>query len=233
MPNHVDGTTPWSGSRPVWALRTAGTVSLGKKSSAQRPGRTWDGRHHVTTFNDYCAPNGRDYFDRYRDKGDLPQIPRPRVRPVWTLECPNVESEEHTYRVFDPRTATHKDVVWQVDETGKTLGGDDGVPKRTRTPRTGADLKHQRSIEKEWDNNHGNVYSRFNGDLQVNYRSYFDRWKDGDGPDTRETTWKLGVEKRVWLKSNSEPCLKNRESIRKEKNWKGCGVKRVVGQTDF
>jgi len=129
-----------------------------------------------------------------------------------------------TYKVFQPSTASFKDVVWMVDKDGKTLGGEDGVPRRTRTPRTGADLKAQRSREKEWEKSHGIVYSRINSDVQVNFRSYFERWKDGEGaaPGQREPTWKLGVEKRVWLKSNSEPSLLDRGALRRERNWKGC-----------
>lgn len=176
----------------------------------------------MTWKNEYQHPNGRDYFDRYRDKGDLPKIPRPRVRPVWTLECANVEIDNPTYKVFDAKTATFKEVIWQADEKGKTLGGEIGAPRRTRSPRTGNDLKAQRSREKEWDRGHAMVYSRNNDGIQVNYRSYFDRWKDGDGPDTREPTWKLGVEKRVFLKSSSEPALLDQSSLRKERGWKGC-----------
>lgn len=176
----------------------------------------------MTFPNEFQHLNGRDYFDRYRDKGDLPQIPRPRVRPVWTLECPNVEEEKVTYRTFQPSTATWKEVIWMIDQNGKTLGGEEGMPRRTRSPRSNSDLKIQRDREKEWDKGHGVVYSKFNDKLQVNYRSYFDRWKDGDGPDTRETTWKLGVDKRVWLKSNSEPSLLDQAAMRKERRWKGC-----------
>lgn len=222
MPNHVEGTTPWSGSRPVWALRHAGIATLGRPSNAKRKGRTWDGRHHVTCKNDFQHPNGRDYFDRYRDRGDQTVVPRPRIRPVWTLECPNVEEDKLTYRVFEPKTASFKEVIWMVDENGKSLGGEEGVPKRTRSPRQNSDLKAQRSKEAEWERNHGVVYSRQNEVLQMNYRSYFDRWKDGDGPDTREPTWKLGVEKRVFLKSKSEPGLLDMVAMRKERNWKGC-----------
>lgn len=221
MPNAFECQTAIGSRRPIWALRTAGTVALGKPSAAKRKGRRWDNRHHVTWCNDAQHPNGRDYFDRYRDKGDLPQIPRPSVRPVWTLECPNVEEDKHTYRVFNPATASFKEVIWMIDEKGKTLGGEDGVPHRTRTPRSSSDLKIQRSRETEWDKGHGVVYSRNNNKLQTNYRSYFDRWKDGDGPDTREPTWKLGVEKRVFLKNASEPSLRDRDLLRKERNWKG------------
>merc|ERR1712070_335047 len=109
--------------------------------------------------------------------------------------------------------------VWMVDTNGRALGGDDSAP-RTRTPRSSSDLKVQRSRESDWDKNHGNVYSRLNNGLQVNYRSYFDRWKDGDGRDgaeTREPTWKLGVEKRQWLKSSSsEPSLSDPYAMRRE-----------------
>jgi len=212
----------------VWALQTSGkkivSASLGAPPGAKRTGRTWDDRHHQTWNNDSQHPNGRNYFDRYRDKGDAKDraVPACRVRPVWTLECPNVEANEHTYRVFDATTASHKDVIWMVDKNGKTLGGEEGQPPRTRTPRTGKDLKHQRGRESDFDKFHGIVYSRNNGHLQVNYRSYFDRWKDGDGPDTRETTWKLGIDKRVFLKSTSAPSLMDRKTMLLESKWRHC-----------
>lgn len=228
MPNHVQGSTPWEAGRPVWALKgnSGPYATLGRPSAAQRKGRTWDTRHHKTFPNDFQHPNGRDYFDRYRDKGDLPQVPRQRLRPVWTLECPNVEANKHTYQVFDAATAQMKEKIWQIDESGKTLGGEEGAPRRTRTPRSGTDLKEQRSQEKEWDRGHGIVFSRANSGVQVNYRSYFDRWKEDEGSakpslgETRLPTWKLGVEKRVFLKtSNSEPALMDRDLLRKEKNF--------------
>merc|ERR1719446_443863 len=142
MPNSLEITTPWSGSRPAWALRATGSVPLGKPSAAKRKGRTWDDRHHVTWNNESQHPNGRGYFDRYRDKdrSETGECPRPRVRPVWTLECPNVEEMNHTYKIFVANQATFKDVVWKVDEKGKPLGGEDGVPARTRTPRSSSDL---------------------------------------------------------------------------------------------
>lgn len=91
--------------------------------------------------------------------------------------------------------------------------------ERQRTPRTNADLKAQRQLEKEWDKSHGVVYSRFNDRFQVNVRSYFDRWKEDEGRSyggDKDPTWRLHHERPSLAKSQSEiivpPC---------EANWRG------------
>jgi hypothetical protein len=144
-----------------------------------------------------------------------------RLRPVWNLECPNSEESKSTYRVFDAKTARYKEVVWKVNGEGDVLGEETSTTTRARTPRRSDDIKAQRKAEADWDKGHATVYSRFNDGLQSNYRSYFDRWKDADGADVREPTWKLGVERRVFLKSSSEPSVELQSSRQRELGWRG------------
>eukprot|EP00933_Yihiella_yeosuensis_P028009 TRINITY_DN2181_c1_g1_i7.p1 TRINITY_DN2181_c1_g1~~TRINITY_DN2181_c1_g1_i7.p1 ORF type:complete len:152 (+),score=37.62 TRINITY_DN2181_c1_g1_i7:189-644(+) len=81
------------------------------------------------------------------------------------------------------------------------------MAKKQRSPRRNDDLKVQRQKEQDWNKMHGNVFSKKNDVLQVNVRSYFDRWKeDQGGYCPREPSWKLPVERRPLIKkSASEP----------------------------
>mmetsp|Transcript_4228 Transcript_4228/g.6984 ORF Transcript_4228/g.6984 Transcript_4228/m.6984 type:complete len:217 (+) Transcript_4228:83-733(+) len=215
MPISADVGTPWVSTRPAWALRAdAKSVNAGKRR------RRWDTRHHNTWMNDMEFPNGRSYFDRMRERGGRqPLGPRPPLRPVWNLDVS--PEEKDTFRVFDARTASFKEVSWKMDEEGSVLGHHDPTKLvRTRTPRSVSDLKDQRYRETDWNRGHGTVFSRFNKILHPNYRSYFDRWKDQDGPDVREPTWKLGHEIRNPLgRSSSEPVETSLARIR-ERAWK-------------
>jgi len=80
---------------------------------------------------------------------------------------------------------------------------------KVRTPRKPPDLQSQRQWEKTWDKKHGVVFSKDNQDVQVNCRSYFDRWKDFEsGIFEHETTWRLKIERKPLVaKSASEPYI--------------------------
>lgn len=183
------------------------------------PRAKWDDRHNVLFPNDASMPNGRSYFDRYRNRLDPPKEPGPKalVRPTWVLDEPEEKSDD-TYRVFDRRTASFQTVVWKKpaadprakkapgrgrsrDSKAKDKAPDPESPAKDcapdpkpRTPRTNFDLKIQREREKSFDTYHAVTYSRNNAALPCNYRSYFDRWKDTDGASVRKTTWRLAPE---------------------------------------
>jgi len=78
--------------------------------------------------------------------------------------------------------------------------------KKVNTPSLPCDLPHQRRREGRWNRKHAILFSRDNDRLQVNMRSYFDRWKDVEGGDhEREPTWRLRVERKpLIVKSKSE-----------------------------
>eukprot|EP00913_Durusdinium_trenchii_P029156 g27332.t3 len=61
--------------------------------------------------------------------------------------------------------------------------------------------------EGKWNRKHTILFSRDNDRLQVNMRSYFDRWKDVEGSShVREPTWRLRVERKpLIVKAKSEP----------------------------
>lgn len=82
-------------------------------------------------------------------------------------------------------------------------------PPKIRTPRKPADLLHQREREKTWDRKHAVVFSKDNAHMQVNVRSYFDRWKDFEGGHhERAPSWRLAIEKKPLIsKCASEPYI--------------------------
>merc|ERR1711957_446829 len=156
------------------------------------PRQEWDERHQVQWKNDATMPNGRSYFDRYRDRGDKVFVPRLRVRPYWRLDVDPSPDDGHSWQVFDAKTASFTVRDGPNKEPTKVRTVSDGTKtKRPRTPRRNSDLKEQREREKLWDKQHACTYSRNNQVSQVNTRSYFDRWKDYDGPGTRDVTWRL------------------------------------------
>jgi len=79
----------------------------GKASGKKR--RRWNDRHQVTWQNDMMAPNMRSYFDRHVPAVDKPSKPRPRLRPTWSIDIPEMEPADRVYRVFDARTCTWKE----------------------------------------------------------------------------------------------------------------------------
>jgi len=81
--------------------------------------------------------------------------------------------------------------------------------QKVGTPHAPGDLAFQRKRESGWDRKHTVLFSRDNDRLQVNMRSYFDRWKDvDDGSHEKEPTWRLRVERKPLIaKSASEPFL--------------------------
>lgn len=133
----------------------------------------------------------------------------------------------------DTKPVRSQELGSQIDYEPPLMGGPSATRfVRTRTPRNVADLRNQRKKEKEWHGIHGTVFSRFNNILHPNYRSYFDRWKDADGPDVREPTWKLAVERRSPLaKSSSEPSSLSRHSMstRRERAWQVPVHRDVIG----
>jgi len=153
-------------------------------------------------------------------------VPRPRMRPVWNLEVPNVEKDQ--YKVFDHRTASFQDKKWKKNADGMDdteVSGKGIIAPKDRIPCSTSDLRAQRSWESEWNKEHPVVFSRFNQAIHVNYRSYFDRWKDHDGVDVRVPTWRLVDEKRRPLQSASEPVLA-RGGRPPWKMWAECERKR-------
>lgn len=81
--------------------------------------------------------------------------------------------------------------------------------RKVGTPHAPGDLAFQRKRESGWDRKHTVLFSRDNDRLQVNMRSYFDRWKDvDDGGHEKEPTWRLRVERKPLIaKSASEPFM--------------------------
>lgn len=78
--------------------------------------------------------------------------------------------------------------------------------KKVKTPSLPCDLPHQRRREGRWNHKHAILFSRDNDRLQVNMRSYFDRWKDVDGGDhERGPTWRLKIDRKpLIVKAKSE-----------------------------
>eukprot|EP00746_Dinoflagellata_sp_MGD_P011316 gnl/MRDRNA2_/MRDRNA2_123680_c0_seq1.p1 gnl/MRDRNA2_/MRDRNA2_123680_c0~~gnl/MRDRNA2_/MRDRNA2_123680_c0_seq1.p1 ORF type:complete len:177 (+),score=10.14 gnl/MRDRNA2_/MRDRNA2_123680_c0_seq1:95-625(+) len=138
-----------------------------KQKPAKRGG--WDDRHHITLKNDWQMARFRDYFDRPRSRGDKPKMPRPRLPPVWVLDCPMQGSQSAPD--IRPQAVRH------------------------RPPASIDDLTYQRELEKNWNGQHHVVYSKDNQLVQRNYRSYFDRWKD-PGCVNNEITWLLAREEK-------------------------------------
>jgi len=155
------------------------------------------------------------------------------------LDIPTKELD--TYRVFHAPTASWKDVQWKgfalketevitpgaenssLREAYEMLPSGELLPK-SLTPRTGQHLEHVREKETEWDPHHDKVFSRYNDERQVDTRSYFDRWKDEDGPDHRSPTWRLREPRmRPLGQSSSQPQLQLRQSepLRGKPDWNG------------
>merc|ERR1719146_453356 len=67
----------------------------------------------------------RDYFDRPRSRGDVKKMPRPRLPPVWVLDCPMPGSQS----VPDLKS----------------------LPVRHRPPASTTDLSVQKEFEKSWN----------------------------------------------------------------------------------
>lgn len=200
-----------AGPAITFALRARDPSSEGQK----RP--KWDGRHHIVRQNDSCDPNTRCYFDRFVDRVKYPDcLPKTRLRPTFRLDCePEDAKNPKVYRTWDAWHARWKE-QWQWAEAADAheqqfMGVAKGNRPKNRSPRRDPDLLVQRGREKEWDSKHHAVFSRANETLQVNYRSYFDRWKE-DYPAnpaaslTREPTWRLPLEKKPLIRrSGSEP----------------------------
>eukprot|EP00929_Paragymnodinium_shiwhaense_P111750 TRINITY_DN80038_c0_g1_i1.p1 TRINITY_DN80038_c0_g1~~TRINITY_DN80038_c0_g1_i1.p1 ORF type:complete len:265 (-),score=58.63 TRINITY_DN80038_c0_g1_i1:46-840(-) len=176
----------------------------------------WDARHQLVWPNDMLAPNMRTYFDRPVKRVDVKPVPARRLRPYWRLDVPKDAAKDEVYRIFDAGQAVFKD-QWQwvplkevAPAAAAAAGGEEEIqksasaptirPPKVRTPRRPADLKEQRSKESDWDRNHGQVFSRFNGLNHPNFRSYFDRWKENpggvNGVNNNDCSWRLGAEKR-------------------------------------
>lgn len=259
-PLHVGPAIPWAlkgpKDHPSPKKKKTGGEEDPHSEKKRRP-RKWDERHEVTWSNDTQAPNTRDYFDRPVDKVDIPVMPRRRLRPTWVLDCPEVQTPNQVYRVFDAMTASWKEQPQWVMPPLETLprssslasasadrakmkpqGGlrprspegknkdpppmensvmssiEDARKKaaaqqpKVRTPRKPPDLKHQRHKENIWDQKHAVVFSKDNQHVQVNVRSYFDRWKDHGGAGDREPSWRLKIERKPLIaKSASEPFI--------------------------
>mmetsp|Transcript_3286 Transcript_3286/g.4074 ORF Transcript_3286/g.4074 Transcript_3286/m.4074 type:complete len:254 (-) Transcript_3286:49-810(-) len=212
---------------------------VGNHERAKSHGRPqWDERHHLKWENDLSHPNGRNYFDRYRPRMDRPVYPRPRLRPVWVLDVPTKELDN--YRVFHAPTASWKDLQWKgfplkeaevqapapdqnLKDAYEMLPSGELLPK-SLTPRTGQHLEHVRDKEADWNSHHDMVFSRYNEERQPDTRSYFDRWKEEDGPEVRSPTWRLREPRlRPLGQSNSNPQLQLRHSepVRGKPQWKG------------
>merc|ERR1719428_1201826 len=86
----------------------------------------------------------RDYFDRPRSRGDVKKMPRPRLPPIWVLDCP--EGQPANSR--------------SSSEPALHLGAKG--PPRSRTPSGPGDLEVQRRLEKNWDATHAVVFSKDN-----------------------------------------------------------------------
>lgn len=195
----------------------------------------------MTWQNDLQAANMRSYFDRHIPRVDRDQLPKVKRRPHWNIDIkPEAESadEPNVYRIWDAWHAHWKDQwQWLPKEPGQekdVLNDDMDTPppppedpnlRNNRTPRNGADLKNQRSQEKEWDKHHGTVFSRNNQEFQPNFRSYFDRWKDDVKTVDQSTvpTWRLPVEMKPLNRSRSEPIDRSvqRHMLLGQRPWAG------------
>lgn len=128
-PLHVGPAIPWAlkgpkdHSSPKKKKTGGGDFDAadphGEKKKRTR--RKWDERHDVTWKNDSQALNTRDYFDRPVDKVDIPLMPRRRLRPTWVLDCPEAETSNQVYRVFDAMTASWKEQPQWVMPTLESL----------------------------------------------------------------------------------------------------------------
>jgi len=229
-----------SGPITTFALRA------GEKPKGARP--KWDARHQNDGKNDLQHMNMRNYFDRPVARPDLPIVPRPRLRPHWTLDIPKDPKAEGVYRVFDAREAKFKD-QWQwipatadADATDTEVFGGSSAgatasrakksasaphlqPPKPRTPRAPEDLKKQRGHESNWNKHHGSVFSRFNGGNHPDFRSYFDRWKDdpsqlGKDGNNPLPTWKRRDALTIGraAAANADP-LKDRGGLPGQPGW--------------
>lgn len=227
-------------------------LHAGKRPSGQRA--NWDDRHQVQWKNDVQHLNMRSYFDRPVDRADMPQVPRRAFRPHWSLDVPkNAAAAKEVYKVFDAAQARFVE-QWQwmpmkLEEAGialeslvastapsataKSSGSKSKtsrpLPPKPRTPRQPEDLRTQRGLEKSWDKHYSNTYSRWNHKVPINFRSYFDRWKDDElqngGMNNNELPWRLthGVKEIGKLgKSASAPDpFKDRGGLPGQKAWVG------------
>lgn len=167
----------------------------------------WDSHFEAGLINEYHHPVTRSYFDRRREpRGDSSEPLRGLpVRPIWSLET-EPEPRDDTYRVFDAKTASWKEVIWKSGraphgsrESASTQEGSDAdqqrrassasqplvptvIPPRRRTPLNVHDLIHQRYREKDWNPGHQRVFSSGNPAYHQVQRSYFDRWRDVEVP---------------------------------------------------
>eukprot|EP00405_Crypthecodinium_cohnii_P055793 CAMPEP_0206616726 /NCGR_PEP_ID=MMETSP0325_2-20121206/59177_1 /ASSEMBLY_ACC=CAM_ASM_000347 /TAXON_ID=2866 /ORGANISM="Crypthecodinium cohnii, Strain Seligo" /LENGTH=213 /DNA_ID=CAMNT_0054138505 /DNA_START=99 /DNA_END=737 /DNA_ORIENTATION=- len=175
------------------------------RESAKKPRAKWNGRHQLMWPNDALPQNTRSYFDRFVPHVDQPQFPRRRLRPTWLCEIPTKEANDGTYRIFDPATASWKEVTRfaylpppqkpksNLKQPGSKSRRSQSTPalplpapikpKKPIPAMSEADINLRAELEKSWNQSHHVVFSRFNDKFQANVRSYFDRWKEEEGGD--------------------------------------------------
>eukprot|EP00439_Symbiodinium_sp_Y106_P056123 s385_g7.t2 len=100
---------------------------------------------------------------------------------------------------------------WTAQSGQGTASQNPPDPVKSETVALNAREPENESKKREsgWDRKHTVLFSRDNDRLQVNMRSYFDRWKDvDDGTHEKEPTWRLRVERRPLIaKSASKPFM--------------------------